>query len=305
MLYEEILASAGFRTMGSDCAVRSFGELNIIAEQSSSGFMMTVPCASPLVDHEKEISDFLCKQAKKNGDLKAAFTGRKIVIQSDCVTEDNTENVLYEMNSMIRDAQEQFDLLPVCMCCGRVGTVSAEKHDGKLRTICGVCADEERLKLRQTEVRREMAAQTQNEMREYIRQEKPIRQLLKIGIKGSIAGCALGTIFMFIGFFLPMFHYMVFFPGVVIGVYIADRIRKVGFVHGALRYMIANISAIVSTVVISSVTAFLNGLFMLHVGFESAVPLEALFGSMLIMNTFLGLPGLFLSQIIVGFCSAE
>ena len=110
---------------------------------------------------------------------------------------------------------------------------------------------------------------------------------------------------MLLGNLLPMFHYTVFFPGALIGLYVADRIRKYSYIHAVSRYLIANVSAIVFAFCISSLTAFLNMMFQQFIGSPTAADFPSLFGSMLLLNVFLGLPGLILAEILVGFSAAD
>ena len=96
-----------------------------------------------------------------------------------------------------------------------------------------------------------------------------------------------------------------FFPGALIGLYVADRIRKYSYIHAVSRYLIANVSAIVFAFCISSLTAFLNMMFQQFIGSPTAANFPALFGSMLLLNAFMGLPGLILAEILVGFSAAD
>ena len=304
MVYEKILTEAGFQAIGTGCAVRKLDDLNMIAEPSESGFGLTVPCASPLVDYEREIDDYLKRQAKGTG-LAVKFSNRVITFCSSGRTEETVGENLQTIKSILHKAQEQYELLPVCMCCGRVGQVTLRRYNGTIRTVCCLCDEMDKLQEKRMESQREMTVRMQQEWREHIRKEQPVSALTMVGLKAALAGCALGTLLMLLGNLLPMFHYTVFFPGALIGLYVADRIRKYSYIHAVSRYLIANVSAIVFAFCISSLTAFLNMKFQQFIGSPTAANFPALFGSMLLLNAFMGLPGLILAEILVGFSAAD
>ncbi len=256
----------------------------ILTEDKGNHWKVTIPCASALVDNEHEINDFLQK-VNVSDTVNVSFVKRRLTVICEKKSGISREECIRAVKQLLQEADDQFDLLPVCMCCDRAAVVQVEEHLNGLRTICGICMDEERLHHMQVALVEKQRQEAQRENREMIKQREPIFGIIKAGALGGLYACGLGLIFMILSTFLPMFHFMPCFPGAVAGVYMASRVYEEAHYTAPIRLIVGTLSAFLVMFAVSSITV---GLFSVLLKGVYVVPHFVLFPNAGVYNLAMG-----------------
>ncbi len=287
MLYEEILEKEGFRRMGNQYAVKPVAGLDALVRQDQDTLTMSVPCASPLVDYEKEINDYLKTLSADYDGMTVDFGERQMRLKGHAASGEDIESLLDKMQSLVRAIKEKYDLLPVCMCCGRIGTVTVQDYFGNVRVICGICADEQKLHHEHQEQVEQQRMDAKKEMYLEAQAYHPVYRCLKIGVKGGLYTCAVGLVFFLISAFLPMFHYLVTLKAAFTAVYVVDRLWEVKHLPMTGKFVFGTFSAFVT---ISAVSGLFMLLFCKLTGYSVVQPMM-LFSDMVAYNLVFGFIG--------------
>lgn len=225
--------------------------LEMLWHKQAEEMILTVPCASSWVDCEEEITRFLREHWQKTDGQQVIFRERKITLRCRCVGDTLPPETVHKIGHLLERACQHFDLLPTCMCCQRTITATVEECPTGLRTICGICRDERRMRQEHYLQVERQHIEAIHEMKEERNKQRPILQLGKIGVWGGLCACGVGFLFFVLGLFLDIFNFMPCFPGAVAGICIVSRLHEVVFYPKGFRFVVSALAAIAAISVIS------------------------------------------------------
>lgn len=298
MINEAILSKAGFVKVSEGCYSRQLGELTILLEVSETSFIISVPCASSTIDYEPRIDESIKSCFEGFSRINAAFNDRMITITSLPSDSEITSDELCEILALIKRVQQKLDLLPVCTRCKRVITVKTVVRNEKAEILCGICSDEDELEKKHKEQIEYFRRLEKERIKKQRVHSHVIYKAFFAGIKCSIPVCVLGFVCMWVGlFFIPIFRFMAFFLGMLLGFLTMIQIKKPSAITTVVRYLIVTSAALISVFVISTINVFAVDRFFSSVfGLTLDHRNIPLFNDMAIINLFFGIGGMFVAQ---------
>ena len=261
-----LLTEKGFEKGNALDYHKRLGELEIILEEAPGGPVFRVPCASVRVDTESEIEKFAGQQTAEDNDLTVTFRNRLLTVTCRRREGLSPEELLDKPLKLIESMKEQFDLLPVCMLCGRVLPVEPENIDGKLHTVCSVCKGSREL---DSSLEKQLEQQRQRYADEYTLggiQRRPVKAALKAGFLGGLYTSIIGALYMsllwvFLG---PLVHLLYGFFGAIAGFFTIRKCNRINHIPAWQKFALSTVSAFATLFVLSGITFLLLNWLMFH-----------------------------------------
>ena len=252
MTFSELLTEKGFKEVQTNRFVREAAEpegLTLLLELTDDGLHLRVPCASPVVDCEPEIEEAVRKLVADGTCRQVSFHTRMLELSYDCTDEESRRGALQAGMEIVDKADRQFDLLPVCMECGRLIRTRAVCHQGRLKTVCGVCADSLDL-----HIRHEKLNQRNFEKAKKAPQKRPTLKFVKAGLFAGLWACLVGLAATVIYLALPIILFASPVAGATAGYLTVRYLRRVYpkvTLHG---FLLGNLTALLTIVIVSPIT---------------------------------------------------
>ena len=277
---------------------KTVGELTVLIEDKGNSLELTVPCASPNVDHQFQIETYIRERTKNILELSFLFDLKYIRILITPKNEKEACIALSKAFEILSDAKNTFDLLPVCMCCERTAEVETIIINDRPVTRCPLCRSQAELSYKQIKVREKYRSISEEERKNHSFIKGPVTEITMIGVRSGLYGTILGGIFMFLSIFLPMFHYMPCFPGAVAGFYAGYHAGKLDNMYSPAKLTLVTLSSLISLFTLSILNVFL-----LSAGFKLiGLPIgnSSVYFNMDVIctNIILGLGGYFLGELV-------
>ncbi len=302
-MVNDVLTATGFEWLGLEGYYKPVRDLYIVLEQKTPEIKFIIPCTSSLNDSETELNAFV-NRFENGEDKLVVFHDRKIEVTFRKTWTLISEQDINEMTEMLEKTDEQFDLIPVCMCCGRADFVHVVEHDKKGMTVCTLCGDKMELQQKQEALTRKHIEEWDDEYRFGVVPKHPIRAAIMAGLFGGLMTCVAGTIMMILYLInlIPLMDKFPWIPGAIGGYLVMNKVREMGHLKMRHRLLIANLVAI-ATILAVSIPVWLvtKQLFSVLFDYYLSAPRTIFFPSVIELNLFMGLSGFFLSETVTYF----
>ncbi len=297
MTEEQMIMKQGFLKVKEKGYTKKLGHLDILLEKRSGVWEIKVPCASSYIDYEQELDEYLKQEIRSCPCLEGSFEVR--LLQLRLTARELTEELLESALKIPEKMLEKFDLLPVCMRCGKVMPVTVTETENRVQTICGVCSDVLKLEEKQKKVREKYQKESEKEYVAKVIQKRPVCSSMKAGLHGGVIASAIGGILLILTVMHSMFVLMLLFiPGAVAGARTMSDLKKIDHLRSFTKIMLGFFSFMVTILILS----FANfELFSLISSGVLKAPGSFKLGSVLQYNLVMGLGSYCLSQICVSF----
>lgn len=302
----KILQEKGFEIFEETFYHRRFRDIEMILTEEDGVPVLFVPCATPQIDEEAVIHRFLAEQFANEEHFRAEYHDRHISVKCPgeevCSLGESLDTVLPLAERVITE----FDMLPVCMKCGRVMPVELRSLEGSPCTVCGVCVGELSLDEKKAKLLEEQRKRYENEYTVANIQKRPVKASIKAGVIAGAMTSVVGFVYMMIGcLFLGMLSQIIFWAlGGLAGFITIRNLNKISHISVFLRFVIGNISALVTLFILSGISfLFLNaveyqGQFLTV--FATNLPIFYL-GSPVAYMAIMGLGFFFVSEFVFGY----
>ena len=275
---------------------KNIEDLTVLIEEKNSCLELTVPCASPTVDHQFQIEQFIRERTDKLTELSFIFDLRNIAVRIVSPTEEGAETAMLKAFSVLDEARKVFDLLPVCMCCERIADVELLIKNDRPITRCMLCRSEDELSYKQIKVREKYRKITEKERQDHCFLKGPVKEITKIGVMSGAYGALTGSIFMLLGAILPMFHYMPCFPGAVAGFYAGFHSGEQDNIRTPVKMFLVTVTSLLSLVSFSMLSILLLAIGCQFLNNPGDCPTQNFNIIVVYLNLTVGLGGYFLGE---------
>lgn len=304
VMTEKIFLEKGFERLENGSYKKYIKEVLLIAEISAQKLVLSAHCASVVVDNEGEIEKYAVAAAQRYSGIAPAFRERLLTIDILPAVSVREERLLDDALELAADVIEHFDMLPVCMSCGRVMAVELIYIDGAPFQICGVCKGERDLSKAREDLLKAQQERYENEYGPMGVQKRPIRAAIKAGFLGGLYTCIFGALYMsFMWVFLGSFVHLFFgFMGAIAGFFTIRRVNQISHIPVWQKLALSTASAFVTLFVLSGITFLVLNPLIYHGKFLEMFQMRIYdLGSPVMYMAVLGMGSFFLSEWIFGF----
>lgn len=251
MAMREILKRYGFEAVQAPYYLKRTEKpegYSILLEVKAEELCFRVPCASATVDHEAELEQFLQKR-RGSECTKAAFCHRLMELNFACQNEEKADGCLREALELVEAVDREFDLLPVCTLCGRIGKAEPVFLEGTLQTMCGVCGDSLSL-----HISHEKLNERNFEKAKADSKKRPTLKFLLAGLTAGLWACLMGLLATIVYLALPLILFGSALAGATAGYLTIRYLRRINpkvTVHGVI---LGSFTALLTIVIVSPIT---------------------------------------------------
>ena len=296
------LTNKGFTQVCAKTYVKENNDLFIILEETLQGLKLILPCASALVDNENQINGFISLAAEGKEHVKISYKDRRIEATCQSSECDTAENTIDDVSSIMEKTVAKYDLLPVCMCCGRIAAVNVQEHSGRIETMCILCKENIAFSEKKEEAIRKSLEPYKKEKAFGVVPTKAVTAAVMCGVFGGLIACQAGIVMLMLDIIFSMFYEFVWILPALAGFFTMRRLRGLTQLDLRTRILIGSISAIVTMAVVSVLVWIIYSIIMECItGFKPALPQTIVFPSIAHANIFVGLPGFFLAEVATFF----
>lgn len=295
MIDESALKKMGFEIICEEIYAGKNGSINVIIWDQEDILKAIVPCASPIVDNENEIEKYLKSSKAYEKCISKIYRDRNLEIEYKCCTDNEKENAIKNISEIIEALKNKFDILPVCTCCKRSAPCEIMEMDGGFRTVCGICADENKLITSQAELNAKNIEKGKND-------EKSANGFIKymrFGFNAGIKACIAGFIVVVLGLFIPTVSFYVWIPGIIGGYCTIKSMKKTNFNLPFSAFITVNIFTLLTILIFSLVNIYIVDIILMCLSYGARI-IDRL-SNLYIINVVFGLLGYILAEFVTGF----